>query len=108
MFTDIRDNTLDGMYLPVENAEIVLRMLLEGNSVSSMERMTEVHHGTILKLLVLAGEKCERIIATKIVNVKVDGVEADEVWSFIGKRSRLLTLTGKNTAAKGLIPSTNF
>jgi hypothetical protein len=60
VFTDARDATLDGMYLPIEKAEMVLRLLLEGNSVSSVERVTEVHHGTILKLLVLAGEKCER------------------------------------------------
>jgi transposase-like protein len=61
-FTDARDNALDGMYLRVEKAEMVLRMLLEGNSVSSVERLTEVHHATILKLLALAGEKCERIL----------------------------------------------
>jgi len=48
------------MYLPIEKAEMVLKLLLEGNSVSSVERITEVHHTTILKLLVLAGEKCER------------------------------------------------
>jgi hypothetical protein len=57
VFTDARDNTLDGIYLPVEKAETVLRMILEGNSVSSVERITEVHKATILKLLVLA-EKC--------------------------------------------------
>jgi hypothetical protein len=37
VFTDVRGNTLDGMYLPVEKAEIVLRLLLEGNSVSSFD-----------------------------------------------------------------------
>src|SRR5712672_555721 len=63
-------------------------MILEGNSVSSVERITEVHKGTILKLLVLAGEKCERIMARKIVNVQVRDVEADEVWSFIGKKEK--------------------
>jgi hypothetical protein len=42
VFTDARDQTLDGMYLPVEKAEMVLRLLLEGNSVSSVERATEV------------------------------------------------------------------
>ena len=88
VFTDARDNTLDGMYLPVEKAETVLRMILEGNSVSSVERITEVHKATILKLLVLAGEKCERIMARKIVNVQVRDVEADEVWSFIGKKEK--------------------
>ena len=88
VFTDARDNTLDGMYLPVEKAEMILSLLLEGNSVSSIERITGIHHGTILKLLVLAGEKCERIMATKIVNVQVRDVEADEVWSFIGKKEK--------------------
>ena len=62
--------------------------MLEGNSVSSVERVTGVHHGTILKLLVLAGEKCERIMADKIRNVEVRDVEADEVWSFIGKKEK--------------------
>ncbi|MFZ0590776.1 MAG: IS1 family transposase [Bryobacteraceae bacterium] len=76
------------MYLPVEAAEMVLRLLLEGNSISSVERITEIHHTTILKLLVLAGEKCERIMAEKIRNVRVRDVECDEVWAFIGKKQK--------------------
>jgi len=76
------------MYLPVEKAEMVLKLLLEGCSVSSTERLTDVHHTTILKLLVLAGEKCERIMADKIRNVKVRDVECDEVWAFIGKKQK--------------------
>lgn len=48
VFTDARDATLDGMYLLIEKAEMVLRLLLEGNSVSSTERLTDVHHTTIL------------------------------------------------------------
>jgi IS1 family transposase len=88
VFTDARDATLDGMYLPVEKAEMVLKLLLEGNSVSSVERLTDVHHTTILKLLVLAGEKCERIMASKVVNVKVRDVECDELWAFVGKKQK--------------------
>lgn len=65
---------------------MVLRLLLEGSSVSSVERITEVHHTTILKMLVLAGQKCERIMADKIRNAAVQDVGADEVWSFIGKK----------------------
>src|SRR5579863_3621790 len=88
VFLEPREDHLDGMYLPIEKAEMVLKLLLEGNSVSSVERLTEVHHGTILKLLVLAGEKCERIMAEKIRNVQVRDIEADEVWSFIGKKEK--------------------
>jgi len=92
VFTDARDQTLDGMYLPVEKAEMVLRLLLEGNSVSSVGRITEVHHTTILKLLVLAGEKCECIMGQKIRNVEVRDVECDELWSFIGKKQKRVRL----------------
>ena len=86
VFTDARDNTLDGMYLPVEKAEMVLRLLLEGNSVSSVVRLTEVHQKTILKLLVLAGEKCERLLEEKIQNLSVQDVECDELWSYVAKK----------------------
>jgi len=102
VFTDARDNTLDGMYLPVEKAKMVLRLLLEVNSVSSVERITEVHHTTILKLLVLAGERCERIMATKIRNVPVRDCECDEVWAYIGKKQkRVRPGDDPNLAARG-------
>ncbi len=87
-FLEPQEKPLEGMYLPIEKAEQVLRLLLEGNSVSSVERLTDVHHTTILKLLVLAGEKCERIMAEKVRNIKVRDVECDEVWSFIGKKQK--------------------
>jgi IS1 family transposase/transposase-like protein len=87
-FLEPREKPLDGMYLPIEKAELVLKLLLEGNSVSTVERITEVHHTTILKLLVLAGEKCERIMAEKIRNVEVRDVECDELWAFVGKKQK--------------------
>jgi transposase-like protein/IS1 family transposase len=87
-FQEPREGHLDGMYVPVEKAELVLSMLLEGNSVSSVERITGIHHTTILKLLVLAGEKCERIMADKVRNVQVRDVECDELWAFIGKKQK--------------------
>lgn len=87
-FLEPREKPLEGMYLPIEKAEMVLRLLLEGNSVSSVERLTEVHHTTILKLLVLAGEKAERIMAEKIRNIAVRDIECDELWSFIGKKQK--------------------
>jgi IS1 family transposase len=76
------------MYLPIEKAEMVLRLLLEGNSVSSVVRLTDVHQKTILKLLVLAGEKAERIMAEKIRNVPVTEIQADEVWQFVGCKQK--------------------
>jgi transposase-like protein/IS1 family transposase len=87
-FQEPREDHLDGMYVPTEKAELVLSMLLEGNSVSSVERITGVHHTTILKLLVIAGEKCERVMADTIRNVPVRDLELDELWSFLGKKQK--------------------
>ncbi len=76
------------MYLPIEKAELVLKLLLEGSSVATVHRVTGIHTGTILKLLVLAGEKCERIMADKVRNVQVRDIECDELWAYIGKKQK--------------------
>lgn len=71
-------------------------MLLEGDSISSVERITDVHHATILKLLALAGEKCERIMADKIRKVEVRDVEADEVRAYIRKKQKARASRGRS------------
>ena len=63
-------------------------MLLESSNVSSFGRLVDVHIATILKLLVKAGEKCERIMANMIRNVQMREVECDEPWAFIRKKQR--------------------
>jgi IS1 family transposase len=63
-------------------------MLLEGSSVRSTERITGVHRDTILSVLVEAGEACERFLSRLVQNVKVDDVEADEIWSFVGCKEK--------------------
>jgi hypothetical protein len=65
-------------------------MILEGSSVATVACITGAQPGTILKLLVFAGNKCEKIMATRIVNVKVRDVEADELWSFMGIKQKPL------------------
>lgn len=87
-FSAPQEKPLEGMYLPIEKAEMVLKLMVEGSSISTIERITGVHHGTILKLLVLVGEKCDRIMAEKVRNVEVRDVEMDEVWSYIGKKEK--------------------
>ena len=87
-FLEPREDHLDGMTIGIDQAEMVMKLLLEGNSVSSVERVTGIHHTTILKLLVMAGEKCERIMAEKVENVQVRDLELDELWSYCGCKQR--------------------
>lgn len=76
------------MYLPIEKAEMILRTLLQCNSLSSVSRLLDVDITTIVRLLVKPGEKAERIMATKIRNLEVRDVECDELSAFIGKNPK--------------------
>jgi transposase-like protein/IS1 family transposase len=82
-FSEEQNKPLGEMRLSLDKAEMVLRLLLEGNSIRSIQRITGVHQVTILSLLVLAGEKCEQLMHERIKGVAVKDVEADEIWAFV-------------------------
>lgn len=85
-FTEPHERPLDEMRLPLEKAEDIIAMLVEGIGIRSIERLTGVHRDTIMRLLLLAGERCEHLSSEKIRNVPVRDVEVDEIWGFIGKK----------------------
>ncbi|MDQ2841663.1 MAG: hypothetical protein M3Y72_11615 [Acidobacteriota bacterium] len=87
-YTEAHAKPLGEMTVPMEKAVMAIKLLLEGSSVRSTERITGLHRDTILKLLVKAGEKCERIMGKHVRNVPVKDVEVDELWQFIGKKQR--------------------
>ncbi len=87
-FTESHDKPLDDMRLPFDKAVLCLRLLVEGNSVRSVERITDVHRDTILRLLVVAGERCERLMEERISNLEVDDVQADELWAYVGCKEK--------------------
>jgi len=74
------------MRLPLDRAVSILQLLLEGMSVRSVERVTGVHRDTILRLLVLAGERCAALMQSKIQSLPVKDVEVDEIWGYVGKK----------------------
>ena len=76
------------MRVDTDKAVLALDLLLEGMSVRAVSRMTNLDQKTISKLILLAGERCERFTRSVVVDVQVDCVEADETWSFIGAKSK--------------------
>src|SRR5215467_4591835 len=61
-YTEAHAKPLGSMNVPIEKAVLALRMLLEGSSIRSVERTVDIHRDTIMKLISLAGEKCEKIM----------------------------------------------
>jgi transposase-like protein/IS1 family transposase len=83
-----RERLLGNMNLPDYKIELVLRLLLEGNSIRSIERITGIEKKTITRVLLNAGEHCEELMTRKIKGVAVKDVEADEIWGFVGCKNR--------------------
>lgn len=85
-----QEKPLDTMRLPMDKALLCLKLLVEGNSIRSTERITGVEKKTIISLLVLAGEKCERLLDEKLRDVPVRDVQADEMWGFVGMKQKTM------------------
>ncbi len=79
----------------------VLNLLLEGCSIRAAARLTDVHKTTIASLLVAAGEHCQALMDAKLRNLPCQVIEADEVWTYVRKKQRQLTLLEKCDADVG-------
>jgi transposase-like protein/IS1 family transposase len=85
-YTEAHRLTLGEMYVSEEKAIMALKLLVEGNSIRSTMRITGMDGNTITKILVLAGERCEKLMGRLIVNVPVTDVQADEIWGYVQKK----------------------
>jgi IS1 family transposase len=74
------------MYISPDRAAMALKLLVEGNSIRSTERITDMDRNTIMSLLVKAGEKCQNLMDERLVDLPVRDVQVDEIWGFVGKK----------------------
>ena len=82
--------SIGNMYLPMEKARTVAHLLVEGNSIRSTERITGVHHTTILALLERLGEGCTELLRRRVRSVAVTDLQFDEIWTYVFKKQRRL------------------
>src|SRR5690348_6279991 len=74
--------------LPTEKKVLAISMLAEGNSIRSIERITNVHRDTIMRLGVRVGQACAKIHDEKMKNIASNQIEVDEIWGYIGMKKK--------------------
>jgi transposase-like protein/IS1 family transposase len=82
------DRTLGDMRIPKEKAIMALRMMLEGNSLWSIHRLTGLSRHTLNDLLLYVGKKCVKFWDARMKDIPVNDVQCDELWSFIGCKEK--------------------
>jgi IS1 family transposase len=76
------------MYIPEDRAVLALQLLLEGNSIRSTERITMLDRNTIMSLLVLAGQRCQALMNSKMRGLSMKRIQIDEIWTYVQKKAR--------------------
>jgi IS1 family transposase len=79
-------NTLDNA-----TRKQVVAALVEGNSIRSVSRMTDVARNTVSKLLVDLGKVCAEYLNETLVNLTCERVQCDEIWSFVAAKQANVT-----------------
>jgi len=72
--------------LPEEKAVQLAQHLAEGNGMRSTSRLCGVSLNTVLRFALRAGKHAEHFHDELVQHVKVRQVQADEAWSFVGKK----------------------
>lgn len=76
------------MYISQQKAVLALQLLVEGNSLRSTQRITGMDINTIMALLLKAGERAQEIMDRKMQNLKLEYLQCDEIWCFVGKKDK--------------------
>ena len=83
--------------LPKEKQVAVIAALAEGSSLRALTRMTGIHRSTIAGLALRVGQGCARLLDEKMRNLDCHYLQFDEVWGFIGKKEKHVTINDDPT-----------
>jgi IS1 family transposase len=76
--------------LPIEKQVQIINSLVEGCSVRSTARLVGVEHKTVLRVLLRAGERCQRLLDEKMRNIKARFIQVDEMHGYVQVRQKNL------------------
>ena len=77
--------------LKAEKQLTILNLLVEGNSVRSVNRLTGVHLQTICNLILRFGDKCRDFLDREMRDLTCEHLELDEQWTYVAKKQARLT-----------------
>jgi IS1 family transposase len=76
--------------LSYDERRTIIHLLVEGNSIRSIERLTGVHRDTIMRLMVKVGKKAKDFLDAQLRGLRLRHIEADEVWTFVKRKQGTL------------------
>lgn len=87
-------NSIEAMRkLDTKTRALIIRLLVEGNSIRATSRIADVSRNTVSKLLTDAGKACSIHHDENVRSVKASVIQCDEIWSFTYARQKNVKTT---------------
>lgn len=74
--------------LDIKTRSLILKLLVEGSSMRSTSRISDVSINTVSKLLIDAGNACAGYHDNTVRGVAAERVQCDEIWSFVAAKQK--------------------
>ena len=87
--------------LAADKQRTALQMLVEGNSLRSVTRLTGIHRTTVMNLLARFGDACRQFMDEEMRGLKLDHLEVDEIWTFVSKKQARLRVEERDNPDMG-------
>ena len=87
-FSERNGTALFGFRIPKVKVIEVVRHLAEGTGVRKTARLTGVSRGTVGRISKRVGGQARKIHDELVRDLEVPEVQMDEMWSFVGKKTR--------------------
>ncbi len=82
---------LDHLRVSHDTVIQIVKLLTEGMGIRAVSRLTGCHIRTVLEVLRVVGEKCDRLHDKLVRDVETGSLEIDELWSRVGIRQQRTT-----------------
>jgi IS1 family transposase len=66
----------------------IIKAIVEGVSIRSIERMTDVHRDTIMRLMVRVGQAWEEQLDQMMRDLPCTDIQIDEIWGYVAKKQK--------------------
>nr|VFK15696.1 MAG: DDE domain-containing protein [Candidatus Kentron sp. LPFa] len=87
--------------LDIKQQALILKLLVEGNSLRSTARIADVSRNTVDKLLRDVGEACMDYQDKALRNLSYKRIQCDEIWSFVYSKQKNVPENMKDTFGIG-------
>jgi transposase-like protein len=106
-FSERANTPLFGLRTSEETLVAIARHLAEGVGCRATARLTGVTLNTVLRFTARFGKHAELFHDSMVRHVQPKQIQADEAWSFVGKKTRTVTCSTRSTPSKAATGTTS-